>query len=104
MNKGKERANYIYKLECKVRWLEQKLDLKQQQLADKDTLIVAKEMKLKEAEMWQRVYKERYLDLLEENENLKATNIALSNRNQNLVVALKTCRVLLNAIKRKGVI
>lgn len=96
MHKGKcqTQAQKIWELEVQRNHLQKQLDLRTQQLAETET-------KLKDAEMWLRTYKGRYLALLTENADLTAINTALKRKNSNLESTIKAFRTIIVTIKRK---
>ena len=96
MHKGKSQAQAqkILELEARIKYLERQLEYK-------DSQLVATEMKLSNAQMWSRVFKERYLALLTENADLAAINTALKRKNSSLESTAKAFRAIIINIKRK---
>ena len=96
MYKGKcqAQAQKIFELETRIKYLERQIELK-------DSQLVATEMKLSDAQMWSRVFKERYIAYLAENADLTAINTALKRKNSNLESTVKAFRTIIVTIKRK---
>ena len=94
MHKGKSKSERIFELECQLKHLQRQLDLRTQQLTDKENELAA-------TAMWKRVFQGRYEYYQLECDRLTKANEELKHKIRELEVALKAFKSVIDALKRK---